>query len=42
MANDLDIMNKATRPSFVTYNRQEVIDFTIVTFMLAVLLKIGM
>ena len=32
MANDLDIMNKGNRPTFVTCNRQEVIDITIATF----------
>jgi hypothetical protein len=31
MANGLDIMNRGNRPSFVTTNRQEVIDITIVT-----------
>jgi hypothetical protein len=32
MANGLDIMNKGNRPTFVTSNRQEVIDITIATF----------
>jgi hypothetical protein len=32
MANGLDIMNKRNRPTFVTSNRQEVIDITIATF----------
>jgi hypothetical protein len=32
MANELDIMNKGNRPTFVTCNRQEVIDITIATF----------
>jgi hypothetical protein len=32
MANDLDMMNKGNRPTFVTCNRQEVTDITIVTF----------
>jgi hypothetical protein len=32
MANDLNIMNKGNRPTFVTSNRQEVIDITIATF----------
>jgi hypothetical protein len=32
MANGLDIMNKGKRPTFVTSNRQEVIDITIATF----------
>jgi hypothetical protein len=31
MANGLDIMNKGNRPTFVTCNRQEVIDITIAT-----------
>jgi hypothetical protein len=31
MANGLDIMNKGNRPTFVTSNRQEVIDITIAT-----------
>jgi hypothetical protein len=31
MANNLDIMNKGNRPTFVTSNRQEVIDITIAT-----------
>ena len=31
MANGLDIMNKGNRPTFVTTNRQEVIDVTIAT-----------
>jgi hypothetical protein len=31
MANGLDIMNRDTRPTFVTSNRQEVIDITIAT-----------
>jgi hypothetical protein len=30
--NDLDIMNKGNRPTFVTSNRQEVINITIATF----------
>jgi hypothetical protein len=32
MANGLDIMNKGNRPTFVTSNRQEVINITIATF----------
>ena len=32
MANGLDIMNRGNRPTFVTSNRQEVIDITIATF----------
>jgi hypothetical protein len=32
MANGLDKMNKGNRPTFVTSNRQEVIDITIATF----------
>jgi hypothetical protein len=32
MANGLDIMNKGNRSTFVTSNRQEVIDITIATF----------
>jgi hypothetical protein len=32
MTNDLDIMNQGNRPTFVTANRQEVIDITIATF----------
>jgi hypothetical protein len=32
MANGLDIMNKGNRPTFVTCNRQEVIDIMIATF----------
>jgi hypothetical protein len=32
MANDLDIMNNGNSPTFVTCNRQEVIDITIATF----------
>jgi hypothetical protein len=32
MANGLDIMNKGNRPTFVSRNRQEVIDITIATF----------
>jgi hypothetical protein len=32
MANDLDIMNKGNKPSFVTFNRQEVVDVTVATF----------
>jgi hypothetical protein len=32
MANVLDIMNGGNRPTFVTSNRQEVIDITIATF----------
>jgi hypothetical protein len=32
MANDLNIMNKGNRPTFLTSNRQEVIDITIATF----------
>jgi hypothetical protein len=31
MANGLDIMNRGYRPTFVTSNRQEVIDITIAT-----------
>jgi len=31
MANGLDIMNRGNRPTFVTSNRQEVIDITIAT-----------
>jgi hypothetical protein len=41
MANELDIMNKGNRPTFVTSNRQEVTDITIATFMLANLSKTG-
>jgi len=32
MAKSLDIMNRVNRPTFVTSNRQEVIDITIATF----------
>jgi hypothetical protein len=32
MANGLDIMNRGNRPTFVTSNRQEVIDITIAAF----------
>jgi len=32
MANRLDIMNRGNRPTFVTTNRQEVLDITIATF----------
>jgi hypothetical protein len=32
MANGLDIMNNGNSPTFVTSNRQEVIDITIATF----------
>jgi hypothetical protein len=32
MANNSDILNKGNRPTFVTSNRQEVIDITIATF----------
>jgi hypothetical protein len=32
MANDMDIMNKRNRPTFITSNRQGVIDITIATF----------
>jgi len=31
MANGLDIMNRGNRPTFVTSNRQKVIDITIAT-----------
>ena len=31
MGNGLDIMNRGNRPTFVTSNRQEVIDITIAT-----------
>jgi hypothetical protein len=31
MANGLDIMNRGNRPTFVTTDRQEVIDITIAT-----------
>jgi hypothetical protein len=34
MVNGLDVMNKGNRPTFVTSNRQEVIDITISTFYL--------
>jgi len=36
MANGLDIMNRGNKPTFITSNRQEVIDFTIATVMLAI------
>jgi hypothetical protein len=42
MANGLDIMNRGNRPTFVNSTRQEVIDITIATSKLAILLKIGM
>jgi hypothetical protein len=32
MANGLDIMNRGNKPTFVTFNRQEVIDITIANF----------
>jgi hypothetical protein len=31
MANSLDVINRGNRPTFVTYNRQEVIDIKIDT-----------
>jgi hypothetical protein len=39
MANGLDIMNGGNRPTFVTTNRQEVIDITIATFYAGNLIK---
>jgi len=39
MANGLDIMNRGNRPTFVTTNRQEVIDITIATFYAGSLIK---
>jgi hypothetical protein len=39
MANGLDIMNRGNRPTFVTSNRQEVIDITIATFHAGNLIK---
>jgi hypothetical protein len=39
MANGLDIMNRGNRPTFVTTNRQEVIDITIATFYAGNLIK---
>jgi len=39
MANRLDIMNRGNRPTFVTSNRQEVIDITIATFHAGNLMK---
>jgi hypothetical protein len=39
MANGLDIMNRGNRPTFVTINRQEVIDITIATFYAGNLIK---
>jgi hypothetical protein len=39
MANGLDIMNRGYKPSFVTTNRQEVIDITIATFYAGKLIK---
>jgi len=38
-ANGLDIMNRGNRPTFVTTNRQEVIDITIATFYAGNLIK---
>jgi hypothetical protein len=40
MANGLDIMNRGNRPTFVTTNRQEVIDITIATFYAGSLIKV--
>jgi hypothetical protein len=42
MANGLDIMNKGNRPTFVTSNRQEVIDITNATFYTGNFIKVGM
>ena len=42
MANDLDIKNKGNRPTFVTCNRQDVIDITIATLYVGNFIKIGM
>jgi hypothetical protein len=42
IAKGLDVMNKGNRPTFVTSNRQEVIDIIIATFMLEMLSKTGM
>jgi hypothetical protein len=42
MANGLDIMNKGNRSTFVTCNRQEVIDITIATFYADNFIKTGM
>ena len=39
MANGLDIMNRGNRPTFVTTNRQEVIDITIATLYAGSLIK---
>jgi len=39
MANGLDIMNRCNRPTFVTTNRQEVIDITIATLYAGNLIK---
>ena len=39
MANGLDIMSRGNRPTFVTTNRQEVIDITIATFYAGNLIK---
>jgi len=39
MANGLDIMNRGNRPTFVTTNRQEVIDITIATLYAGNLIK---
>jgi hypothetical protein len=39
MANGLDIMNRGKRPTFVTTNRQEVIDITISTLYAGNLIK---
>ena len=39
MANGLDLMNKGNRPTFVTTNRQEVIDITIATLYAGNLIK---
>jgi hypothetical protein len=40
MANGLDIMNRGNRPTFVTTNRQEVIDNTIATIYAGNLIKV--
>jgi hypothetical protein len=39
MANGLDTMNRGNRPTFVTTNRQRVIDITIATFYAGNLIK---
>jgi hypothetical protein len=42
MANGLDLMNRGNSPTFVTSNRQEVIDITIATIYAGNLAKTGM